>query len=348
MSKNLKCKEEESCELRRELDECKTAFNRLTETCKCQEKELECLKNELTEQQHNACQMEEKLKCERDTLSTEHQIKCQRLREMEIEYEELRQNLCEEKANSCKLGTQLEEMRYANEKERCEATNKIQKLKTEICTKDEGACLMKRQIADLLRENECKCAEINALKTKIQANECLLEKIKQSSEVFVQLMNNKMDQLERDKTALECDLKQKKRIIGEMERESCRLKSSMSNSCQSDREVCCLRDKIKELESSKNASPCCPITKCESSCSCVREKKCNSICCSTPPECRCPRENKCNDPNFCSSSRMSKCLNLTPTKTCNNDNGRKGVLSELKQLYCELEQLKGSAKTLNI
>lgn len=326
------------------------SFNRLTETSKCQEKELDCVKTELMELKYESEQMQEKFKCERDSFYAE----LQRLREIETEYDETRQNLCQEKANVCKLETQMDQLRHATEKEQCEANVKIQNLKSEICIKDESVCRMKIQIADLMRENECKCTEINVLKTKIGANEYLLEKIKHSSEVFCQMKNMKVNQLERDKSAMECDLKKKKRIICEMEQEVCRLKSSIGGFCQSDREICCLRDKIKELEYMKKSSTCCPIcsvSKCESSC--TGEIKCSSICCPPlpkEPEYGCPREKKCKEPIFCSTNRISKYPISTSIKPCNTDNSSKCVLNELKQLYCDLEQLKDTTKTrrLNI
>lgn len=322
--------------MRRQLNECKSTVCRLTETSKCQETELECVKIELTELKCAAYQTEEKLKCERDTLCTELEIKCQRLQEIVIEFDETKRFLCEEKANVYRLETQMEKMRYTNEKERCEAKSKIQKLKTEMCMKEECVCQMKSQITDLVQDNECKCTEIYELKTKVQANECLLEKFKHSSDVFTQMNNNKLEQLERDKSLLECDLKEKKKIICEMEREVYRLQSSASNNCQTDREIGCLRNKINELESTKCLNTCCPVSKCEPSC--LREIKCGSSSCYPPPPCResvCgyPQPTKCNEPSSCSTNRM--CPSPKPAQTCN-----KNVLSELKRLYCDLEQLK--------
>lgn len=351
MSKGIRSKEEECCEMRRQLDECMIAFGRLTDACRSQEKQLECMKKELMELKNEACQMEEKLKCEREILSNKLDIACQRFREKEYEYEEVRQNLCEEKANVCKLEKQMEEMRQANEKERWEANVKIQNLKKENCIKDENACQMKSHISDLIRENECKCSEINALKSKVKANNCLLEKIKHSSEVFDQMKNNKVDQLEREKCAMEGDLKQTKKIISEMKREMCRLKSLMKdrdqcNSCPSEREVCCVRDKIKKIESMNIPSSCFsifPVSKCESSY--TQEKKCNSFCSTSPsePNCgACSRDKKCNKSSCCSFNRPTKCS--TGTKTCNID-GDNRVISELKQLYCDIEQLKDTAKS---
>lgn len=316
----------------------RTVLNRLNETSKCQEKELECVKTELVELNREACKIEEKLKCERDTLCNELEIKCQRLREIEIEYDEARRNLCEEKANVCKLLTQMEEMRQCNEKELCEANSKIQKLKTEICLKDESTCRMKSQIVALSRENEYKCTEINVLKSKVLANECLLEKIKHSSQVFAQMKSTKIEQLERNKSALEFDLKQKKKIICELEREACHLKSSINNCYQHECEVCCLRNKIKELGSTKNSSKYCPVVKCESIC--TREIK--SSCCSPPSNDLDCGYKKCKEPSSYSLNR------ITPIKTSNNDNSTKCVLNELKQLYSDSEQFKETAKTRQI
>lgn len=350
MSQAIRCKEEECCEMRRQLDECMMAFGRLTDACRSQEKELECMKKELVELKNEACQMEEKLKCEREILSNKLEITCQRFREKEIEYKEVRQNLCEEKENVCKLEKQMEEMRQANEKERWEANAKIQKLKKENCIKDENACQMKNHISDLIRENECKCSEITALISKVKANDCLLEKIKHSSEVFDQMKNNKVDQLEREKCAMECDLKQKKKIIGEMKREACRLKNTIKdrdqcNSCPPDREVCCVRDKIKKIESMTIPSSCfstIPVSKCESSY--TWENKCSSYCSTSPrePNCGgCSRGKKCNVQSCCSFNRPTKYL--IGTQTCNID-GDNRVLTELKQLYCDIEQLKDTTK----
>lgn len=347
LTQAIRCKEEECCEMRRQLDECMIAFGRLTDACRSQEKELECMKRELVELKNDACQMEEKLKCEREILSNKLEITCQRFREMEIEYEEVRQNLCEEKSNVCKLEKQMEEIQQVNEKERCEANAKIQTLKKENCVKDENACQMKSHIADLIRENECKCSEITTLKSKVQANDCLLEKIKHSSEVFDQMKNNKVDQLEREKYAMECDLKQKKKIIGEMKREACRLKNAIKirdqcNNCPSEREVCCVRDKIKKIESMSIPSSCFSVSKCEFSS--TRGKKC-SFCSVSPRESSysgCSRGKKCNMSSCCSFNCTTKCS--TGTKTCNID-GENRVLSELKQLYCDIEKLKDTTKS---
>lgn len=305
------------------------------------------MKAELVQLKADACKMEEKLKCERDSLCTELEIKCQRFREIEMEYDEIKRNLCDEKATVCKLETQMEEMRMASEKEQCEANAKMEKLHMENCMKDESACRIKAQIVDLIRENECKCAEINGLKAKVLANECLLEKIKHSSEVFAQMKNNKVDQMERDKSVLECELKQKKRIICEMEQEACRLKSSIGSKCQPDREVFCLRDKIKELEATTNACcpPPCPVSLCDTSC--TRETSVSKNSCCPPaiekPFCGCTQEQKCKDPSSCSFIRMIKGSTM---KACNKNNNNQYVLGELKQLYCDLEKLKDTTSAM--
>lgn len=326
------------------------AFRRLTDACRSQEKELECIKRELECVKIEACRMEEKLKCERDTLCHELEIKCQKLREIEIEYDEVRQCYCEEKANVCRLETQIDEMRQIIEKERCEANAKIQKLKAEICMKDERLCQMKSHIADLIRENECKCAEINALKSKVQANECLLEKIKHSSEVFDQMKNNKVDQLEREKCEMENDLKLKKQIIGDMKREACRLKNVIKNrdscnSCPIERDMCCkIIKKVESVNIPSSCFPICPVSKCETSC----VPKCrSSTCCPSLPKAPfcggCPQDKKCNVSSCCTFSRPNKCP-MGTMKTCKGNDENK-VLSELKRLYCDLEQLKDSTKS---
>lgn len=328
-------------------------FCRLTENCKSQEQELESMMKELMELKNEACQIEKILLCEREALSSKLEIKCQRLRKIEIEYENVRQNLCEEKKNVCKLESQLEEMRQVSEKERCEANVKIQKLQKENCMKEENVSQMKCNIVELKRVNEFKCTEINELRRKVEANECLLEKIKHSSEVFDQMKTNKVDKLEREKSAIECDLKKKKKTIGDMKREACQLKNPIKGreqiiSCPSEGEVCCVRDKIKKIESMSSCHLTCPVNKCESSCT-LENKSRSNVCGSStlirePRYGRRSRENICNVPNSYSFKRPSKFSR--DKKTCDNDDGNDNkVISELKQLYCNLEQLKGTTKS---
>lgn len=88
LTENLKCKEDEYLNTQRQLDECKTACNRLADVCRNLELELERTKAEQAQIKSQAVLTEEKTRLEKETQSNELEAMCQRLKEMELEYSE--------------------------------------------------------------------------------------------------------------------------------------------------------------------------------------------------------------------------------------------------------------------
>lgn len=164
------------------------------------------------------------MKLELDTLSNELEINCQRLRTVQIEYDEARQIIDEENSNVRKLENQVANLREINEKDRCEAITQIQRLKKDISAMDENACRIKSKFSELTRENKCISSENYKLRTQLRGKRILLEKMKQVVELSERTKNNQITQLEQEKNALECDVQQKKKEIEELEQEMCLLR----------------------------------------------------------------------------------------------------------------------------
>lgn len=311
-------------DIKRQLNECRAVSCRQSETCRDLEKELESTNTKLADAKSQITVIEDKMKLEREMLNNELEIKCQRLRTMQIEYDEAKQIIDEETSNVRKLETQVANLREVNEKHRREANAQTQRLKEENSAKDENALRMKSQISELARENECISSENCALKTQLQGKKCLLEKMKHAMEMLDQTKTAQIGQLEREKNALEYDVQQKKKKIEDLEQEMCSLRNKikeieLNNGLQAnEREMYCLRKKIKELETKFN---CCPPVKRVSNC--LRDKDCKE-----------------RELNSCCSTNRNKCA--AAPKTCDNgcvDNCG-CILKDLNQMYCNLAQFK--------
>lgn len=326
----MKCKEEEYFDVKKQLDECRAESCRQSETCRDLEKELETTNTKLTDAKFQLKLMEEKTRMEREALSSELEIMCQRRRTIQIECNDVRGAIDEEKSNVHVLQTQVVNLRQANEKDRCEANTQNQRLKKDNSEKDENACQIKNQISQLTRENESISSDNCMLKTQLHGKKILLDKMKQAIEFLEQTKNNQIAQLERDKNALECAVQQKKETIEKLEQEMHSFREQikeieLNKFVQSnEKEKCCLEKKIEELESKYNSNNNYRLF-----------TKCESIMCSSQDK----DSEEEQDSKNCCPSNQSKCSPST-----NNDGNdsvdNSCIIRNLKQMYCKLEQFK--------
>jgi len=293
---------------------------------------LESVNGKLKDAEFQLMLVKEKARLEWESLSNELELKCQKMRTLQMEYKEAVQVIDEEKATVRKLETLVAGMRETAEKDRCEANVQAQRLKKEISAKEETVGRLKGQIAELARDNECAASENSTLKSQLQSKKTLLDKMKHAIETLEQTKNRQIEQLERDKSALACDAQQKGKRIENLEQEICatreKIKEAELNNCfkANEREICCLRKKIKELETKYNGG-------------------CHQATQGAGGRRACPRHTDCKHREpvtagpCCQSAGRNKCPPVP--KACDAgcvDNGR--ILDDLKQMYCNLEQFK--------
>lgn len=239
----LKCTDEQYCNLQCEYNACKSKRDRLKDTCKNLDIELECKKSDVMSAKLKVKQMEDRLTLENDTLSNELEIIYQKLRVMEIEYNDANRTIIYNKCNIKNLEMLIVMLRETSEKTRCELNLKIQKFKKELCAKIEYEICMKKQIAELQRQNGCLEIDIRSLKKQNHENECLLEKMKHSNAMLEEIKNNMYGQLEREKNSLIDNVKCQQRKITDLEQQTC-----------------CLQEKVKEQEIIKCRISCDPYS----------------------------------------------------------------------------------------
>lgn len=325
LTKALKSKEQEYFDLKGQLDECRAALCRQSDTCEDLGKTLESTNTNLTNTEFRLKLMQEKTSLEREKLSNELEVMCQNLQTIQIEYHEIKHTIDEEKFNVHKLETQKVNLLEVNEKDRCEANIHIQRLKKDKSAKDENAYRIRNQISDLTRKNECISSENGMLKTQLHGNNSLLEKMKQAIALIDRTKDNHIHQLKRDKDALECDVKQKKKKIDDLKEEMCSFQEKINeiefNKCfqVTERDICHLKKKIDKLESKYNNNSCPPF-------------KCGP---------KFSRDTNCKEreSNNSYTSNHSKC----PAATNECDNScivNRSIRNDMKKMYCNMELFK--------
>jgi len=207
--------------------------DRLNDTCRHLEKELDCKKSELANVKNHAHLMATNIQQEKEAMLQEIKISCQKFRNKEIEYDELSCNINDMKLNVYQLETLVKELQMTCEVNRCE----IQRLKKENGVNDEYACLKESKIAHLIRENKCMSLENNAFTTQTDVNRCILEKMKHATE--------NLDRLEKENNTLLCTVQQQKNKIDHLEKATCCLLERERNN---EHEICRLREEINQPE----------------------------------------------------------------------------------------------------
>lgn len=184
---NLKCNEQELCKVRKDLEECKTAYNKLNETNGILNMELKSTNKSLCDTKLCATRMEGMFTQEREHLSNEIKISCKKINDLEIRYDEAMCKLNDERCKSKKFASKLIEVNKVTAKNHLEMKNRVQKLQEEICAKNNDLCSLKKKVTELQQENECKCTEISELKNKISERECQLKQMSLLTETIEQI-----------------------------------------------------------------------------------------------------------------------------------------------------------------
>lgn len=162
---NLRSTEEELCKLREKLDKCVKERNRLNEIKGTLEMDLMDTKSKLADEKLCTCRMKEKFKLELETLSNELKIKCRKLSDMHVQYDEVNSKINDGKCKMKSLTASLNELKEVSEKTQCEMKNQIQKLKEESCLKDDDICRLKKKVKELGIEyygNNCTETHVNS------------------------------------------------------------------------------------------------------------------------------------------------------------------------------------------
>jgi len=175
---------------------------------------------------------------------------------------------------------------------------------------------LNKKVIELQQENDIKCTEINGLKTKVYERECQLKKM--------YLLSEKIEQIKS--FAETC---------------CCPKKKSDPSPCS------CPKKKFEPT------SPCCPKKKCEPSPCCPKKKPEQQIPCCLKKK----SEPSCESSPCCQKKKIESCSTTDIKPPCGLSNNTKALIqkyatksnehhdvykAELKQLKCELEDLRKS------
>jgi len=211
LENNFNCKEQELNKVSWELDECKTKCNKLNETNKKLNMDLNATKEILCDTNISANHMEETFKLEREHLSNELEISCKKINDLEMRNGEAKRELNAERCTIKTFYKKMKESNKANEKTQLEKKKQFQKLHEDLY------CL-KEKVNELEQENDCKCMEISTLKIKLHEREGQLQQIN--------LLSEKIEKIQKQKIEAYCCLKEKTKINN-----SCGLKDSTTDTC---------------------------------------------------------------------------------------------------------------------
>lgn len=183
----MKSNEEELCKKRRQLDECTKECNSINETNKILEKDIKCTKLKLDDLRSSATLAEEKWKFEIESLSYELNMKSNKLKDLELQYNEVNCKINDEKCKVKTLVITLKELKEASLQKYNEMKNQVQKFKQENSSKDTELCCLKNNVKQLQRENEFINMEIKTLKNKLHKKNCQLKEFKFLSQKILKL-----------------------------------------------------------------------------------------------------------------------------------------------------------------
>lgn len=328
---NLKCSEQELCKVRRELEECKLECDKLNEVNGVLGTELTCTKKCLCETKLSATRMEERFIQERENLTNELKASCKKINELECRYEDAMCKLNDERCKSKKFASKLIELNKASAKNHLEMKNRVQKLQDEICVKNNDLCCLKNKVIELQQDNDCKCMEINGLKTKVYERECQLKQMC--------LLSEKIEQMKCFVETCCCPKKK------------CQPSSCCCPKKKCEPSPCCPKKKCEP-------SPCCPKNKCEPSPCCPKKKP--DPCCEPSPCCPKKKPDPCCEPTPCCPKKkpdpcckptcsdvklpcgLSNSTKAMIQKYTTNSNSDDTYTAELKQLKCDVEDLQQS------
>lgn len=269
------CKENECFDIHCKLIEYKTISDQQNEAIKNLKSEVECINEELAATKSRKTLTEQKLKVEKDTLSNELEIKNHKFHVMEIEYNHNKRIIDDEKLKTKKLDNLIVKLKETNKKNVQDMNTMIQKLKEENCTKENNLHCMEDKFEEQQQVNKCMASEIKLLKKQLIAHQCLLEKMKQSAEIVKKQNNTMCEKFEKDLNSGKCDVQQKINKVEVLERQ-----------------VCELKNKIKELQLQKCPGPansCLPSLSSKHSTPISQDKQCTN----------CPKVNSCISSPLC-------------------------------------------------
>ncbi|CAI6350438.1 unnamed protein product [Macrosiphum euphorbiae] len=206
---NFNCKEQELNKVSRELDECKTKCNKLNEMNKKLNMDLNETKEILCDTNISANHMEETFKLERALLSNELEISHNKTNDLEMRYNEAKKELNAERCTIETFYKKIKESNKVNEKTHLKTKKQLKKL-------NENLCCLKEKVNELEQENDCKCMEISALKSKLDEREGQLQKMN--------LLSEKIEQIEKQQ--IEACLKEKTKVNN-----PCELEDSPTDTC---------------------------------------------------------------------------------------------------------------------
>lgn len=218
-SKTLRCREEERDRVRSELDEQKVACGRLNDACAQLTVDVECKTKDIAAAKSRLTLTVQRLDHAAETLVSESNIKRQQLHVLETECQEAGRAADDEAARTQNLQASAAELRDARERDNRLVSCRIRELREENRAMAEGLCCVKNRAREQCDENACVASEIVSLSKQVASNECLIEKMKRSAEVYEQQKNGADDQLGKDAKSLQCDILAVEGKIADADRE---------------------------------------------------------------------------------------------------------------------------------
>lgn len=205
--------------MRLELGEQKIVCGRLIDAYAQLTADVESLTKDIAAAKSRLTLTEQKLDHAAETLVSESNIKRQQLRVLETERQEAARAADDEAARTQDLQASAAELRDARDRENRQLNCRMRELREENRAKAEGLCCVKNRTREQCDENVCAASEIVSLSNQVASNECLIEKMKRSAEVYEQQKNGADDQLGKDAKSLQSEILAVEAKIADAERE---------------------------------------------------------------------------------------------------------------------------------
>lgn len=210
-------------------DDCAAECRELTEQRGELERRLERAAAELDEAQERAIRAEDGWRANEEARACEADEAQRRLHNAALEAVVARRAAEEERANACRLEREVAELRDAADRERAEAEARAERLDRDNRANEQAACRAEARASQLRRDNERAAEEAQRLRDRARVTECLLDEMKRSSG---RVANDRLQEAERVKAALKCDVQAADAKIVRLECEIRRLRDKMGSAAE--------------------------------------------------------------------------------------------------------------------
>lgn len=184
---NLESNEEDICVKQQEIDECMKTCSTLNDTIRSITLSLKCTTEKLENLKLSATRAEEKFMLERDGMSKDIKLKCQRLNQLELRNNEAYIQINNYKSKFNTLMTTLVALKEASLKKYGEIRCVVHKLEEDNTKLEKELCQLKNKGKQSQRDYESMVTVVNKQKKIIHVQECRLKKF--------EVLSKKMEQM---------------------------------------------------------------------------------------------------------------------------------------------------------